>query len=74
MVAALAPMLPLLQDFGAEAPPWALRPLEASLVGCALPANLPFAHLDALNPDADHPTLYALDGGHGLRGLRHHHI
>jgi hypothetical protein len=33
------------------------------LVGIALPASFLFAHLDALNPDAGHPTLCALDGG-----------
>ena len=60
-------MLPLLRGFGAEEPPWALCPLEALPVGFALPAGFLFAHLDALNPDADHPTLCALDGGRGLR-------
>lgn len=63
-------MLSLLRGFGAEEPPWALCLLEALPVGFALPAGFLFAHLDALNPDADHPTLCALDGG---RGLRHRH-
>jgi GNAT superfamily N-acetyltransferase len=47
---------------GAEELPWALCPQETWLVGCALPASLPFAHLNALSPDADHPTLGSPDG------------
>jgi len=45
-----------------EEAPWALCPQETWVVGCALPSTLPFAHLNPLSPDADHPTLGAPDG------------
>jgi len=41
---------------------WALCPQETWVAGCALPSTLPFAHLNPVSPDADHPTLGAPDG------------